>query len=167
MHPQNTVVHETGSMHVLRFIRSRGVVVIALIFCDILHAENESRVLCILKILRTATVMKINRGRYRCSKSTTYAPWDAVQKCPLWSAEEWNALRTALFEACANSGREIHYRKGRCPSQHRKPRARRRMIWGLKSSLQQSSRAVVCQLPSQHDLRQRCVLFLVGGVVNS
>ena len=41
-------------------------------------------------------MVKMNTGRWRWSESTPYLLWDAVQKCPLWSAEEWKAVRTAL-----------------------------------------------------------------------
>ena len=41
------------------------------------------------------------------------------------------------------------------------------MIQGQKSLLHQSSKAAVCHIPSQQDLTQRCVPFLVGHVVNS
>ena len=41
-------------------------------------------------------MVKMNTGRWRWSESTPYPPWDAVQKCPLWSAKEWNAVRAAL-----------------------------------------------------------------------
>ena len=39
---------------------------------------------------------KMNTGRWRWSQPTSYPPWDAMQKCPLWSAEEWKAVKTAL-----------------------------------------------------------------------
>ena len=41
-------------------------------------------------------MLKMNTGRCRWSESTPYPPWDALQKCPLWSAKEWKAIRTAL-----------------------------------------------------------------------
>ena len=52
-------------------------------------------------------------------------------------------------------------------TQERRPQTGTKMIQGEKSLLQQSSRAMVCQLPSQQDLKQRRVPSLVDRVVNS
>ena len=43
-------------------------------------------------------MVKMNTGRWRWSEFTPYPLWDPVQKCPLWSAEEWKAVRTALLK---------------------------------------------------------------------
>ena len=96
MHPENNIVHETRSMPVYWFICFGGIAVTILVFCDIFHAEDESKMLCIRKMLRSASVVKMNTGRWRWSESNPHPPWDAVQKCPLWSAEEWKAARRAL-----------------------------------------------------------------------
>ena len=41
-------------------------------------------------------MVKMNPGQPHWSQSTPYPPWDAVHKCPLWTAEEWKDVTTAL-----------------------------------------------------------------------
>ena len=96
LHLESSIVHKTRSMHVCRLIRCARIALTVPIFRDIFHAQNESEMLRIRKMLRSATVVKMNMGRWRWSGSTPYPPWDAVQKCFLWSAEEWKAVRPAL-----------------------------------------------------------------------
>ena len=43
-------------------------------------------------------MVKMKTGHWCWSESTPYPLWDAVQKCPLWSAEEWKAVRVALLK---------------------------------------------------------------------
>ena len=64
MHPENSIVHVTRSMRVCSFICSGGVAVIVLILYNIFHAKSESEMLCIQKILRIPTVVKMNTGRW-------------------------------------------------------------------------------------------------------
>ena len=47
-------------------------------------------------------MVKMSTDRWWWSKSTPYPLWDAVQKCPLCSVEEWKAVSTALSKR-ANS----------------------------------------------------------------
>ena len=69
---------------------------------DNFHAKNESEMLCIPKMLRSATVVMMNTGSWRWLESGPYPSWDAVRKCPLWSAEEWKAVGTALSKPETN-----------------------------------------------------------------
>ena len=112
--------------------------------------------------------MKMNTGCRRWSESTPYPPWDAVQKCPLWSAEEWKAVKTALSKPVPTVDVEL--------TDNKVVVLRNTGIeatneddddTGTKILIYQSSRAVVCQLPSQQDLTQRCDPFLVDCAVYS
>ena len=122
----------------------------------------------IRKMRSSATVVKMNTGRRRWLKPTPYPPWDAVQKCPLWSAEEWKGVRSALSKPVPTGDVEPTDAKVVVSgTRELRPRTRTTMIQGQKSSLCRSSRAVVCQLPLQQEVTQRFVAFLVHFAVSS
>ena len=52
-------------------------------------------------------MVKMNTGRWHWSQSTPYPPWDAVKNCPLWIAEQWKGVRSALAKSVPTVDVEI------------------------------------------------------------